>query len=339
MPRRITLTDVAALAGVSPTAVSLVLNDRPGSRLSDSARDRIKAAAAELGYRPNPAARSLRMGKTSTIGFISFDVTITRYASAIIRGALDEAERLDHTVLIAEAGNKPERALRAIDAMLDRRVEGLVLAQEEAREIDVPREIPPEVPVVMVNATSSEGHASVLPDERVAGEQVTRLLIDAGHTRIGLIGVRDELRNVRRSATVGQRYAGIDAALASADLAPVAVTGGVSWEPETGYEAVRRLWLDGVDLTGLVCLNDRLAFGAIEAARELGLRIPDDLSIVSFDDDVVATYVRPALTTAQIPYETMGRIAVDMVLGDEEPSHQLVPMPLKLRHSVAPPRD
>ncbi len=338
MAKRITLNDVAALAGVSPTAVSLVLNNRPGTRLSDTARDRIKAAAAELGYRPNPAARSLRMGKSHTIGLISFDVTITRYASAILRGALDEAERLDHTVLIAEAGDTPARAVRAIDAMLDRRVEGIVMAQEAARQIDVSQRVPPELPVVMVNATSSDGHASVLPDERIAGEQVTQVLIDAGHTKIALLGVREELRDLRRSATVGLRYDGIATALRAASVEPVAVSTGRSWEPEVGYEAMLSLLREGPSFTGLVCLNDRLAFGAYEAARELGIGIPQDVSIVSFDDDVLASYVRPQLTTAEIPYETMGRIAVDMVLGDAEPTHRLVPMPLRLRDSVALPR-
>ena len=93
MPKRVTLADVAEQAGVSPTAVSLVLNNRPGSRLSPDTADRIRQVADELGYRPNRAAQSLRLGKTRTIGLLSDDVTVTRYASAMIRGALDVAGR------------------------------------------------------------------------------------------------------------------------------------------------------------------------------------------------------------------------------------------------------
>ena len=338
MSKRVTLSDVAARAGVSPTAVSLVLNDRPGSRLSDDARQRIRTAAAELGYRPDPAARSLRIGKTRTIGFVSFDVSITRYASAIIRGALDQADRLEHTVLMAEAGDHRDRMVRAIDAMLDRRVDGIVMAEMGAKEIDVPRHLPRDLPVVMVNATSSDGHPSVLPDEKVAGRQVTQLLLDAGHRRIALIGVADDLRDLRRSATVGQRYDGIFEALSEAGVDPSPVVSETIWEPEVGYRSLLRMLEDGASFTGVVCLNDRLAFGVYEAARQRGLRIPEDLSVVSFDDDVIATYVRPRLTTAEIPYERMGRLAVDMLLGEAEPSHQLVPMPLRLRESVAPPR-
>lgn len=334
--KRVTLADVAALAGVSSTAASLVLNDRPGSRLSDDARLRIQAAAAELGYRPDPAARSLRLGKTRTIGFVSYDVTITRYAMEMVRGALDEAERLEHTVLIAETGNSPDRATKALDAMLDRRVDAVVIAQMGAKQFDVPRRLPKGLPVVLVNATSSDDHPSVLPDELVAGEQVATVLLQAGHARIALLGIDDSLRAPRASATIGSRYDGIYAALSGAGIEPVAIANGARWEPTEGYAMMHQL-LDGPLFTGVVCLNDRLAFGAYEACRERGVRIPEDLSVVSFDDDVVATYVRPRLTTAEIPYERMGRVAVKMALGELEPAHQLVPMPVKLRDSVVPP--
>ena len=114
MPNRVTLADVAERAGVSKTAVSLILNDRPGSRLSQELATRVRAAAAELNYRPNPAARSLRLGKTEIVGFVSDEVSITRYASAMIRGALDVAQQHDHTVLIAETGSDPERRDQAV---------------------------------------------------------------------------------------------------------------------------------------------------------------------------------------------------------------------------------
>lgn len=158
--RRVTLADVAALAGTSTTAVSLVLNDRPGTRLSAQTSARIKEAAAELGYRPNQAARSLRLGRTQTIGFISDDVTITRYASAMIRGVLDAAEASQHTVLIAETGSTNQRSRNALASMIDRRVDGLIIAVMQAREIDVP-ELPGDLPVVLLNAASTDAHPCV----------------------------------------------------------------------------------------------------------------------------------------------------------------------------------
>ena len=138
MAKRATLADVAQLAGLSTTTVSMVLNDRPNTRLSAEAADRVRAAAAKLNYRPNPAARGLRLGKTRTVGFISDEVTITRYASAMIRGLLEVAEERDHTVLITESGRHLDRISSALDLMLDRQADGIVFGLMGAKQIEVP---------------------------------------------------------------------------------------------------------------------------------------------------------------------------------------------------------
>lgn len=334
MPKRVTLADVAERAGVSKTAVSLILNNRPGTRLSADAAQRVRAAARELSYRPNPAARSLRMGKTRTVGFISNDVAITRYASAMIRGALDVADFYDHTVLIAEIGSSGERMSAALEAMVDRQADAIIFGSMAAHLIDVPA-VPSDVPVVLLNAASTKSHATVLPAEHQAGYEVTQHLIDHGHRRIGLIGNSRRLRTRRRlSATIGQRFAGIHQALADAGLELTATIDEDAWEPDRGYQATQRL-LDGEPITALITLNDRLAFGAYQAAGEQGLRIPDDISIASFDDDVIAGYLRPGLTTARIPFEQMGRQAMEIVLGvPGGRQHRLVSMPLQIRSSV-----
>lgn len=329
------LADVAKRAGMSPTAVSLVLNDRPGARLSDEAAERIRAAARELGYRPNQAARSLRMGKTATVGFISDDVTVTRYASAMIRGALDVAEELDHTVLMAETGSRPQSRDRAVAAMLDRRPDALIFALMGAKLIDLP-EVPSDLPVVMLNGMSPDGRSSVLPAEFDAGHAVTNLLLAQGHRDIVIMGDAPELRsNPRKSVTVGDRYAGIDSALADAGVTPLMRLPGEQWLPGLGYDLMDE-WLDaGIPFSALICLNDNLAFGAYQALKERGLRVPRDVSVVSFDDDVVASYLRPGLTTAAIPYEEMGRQAMAMALSPTPVTeHRLVPMPLRIRESI-----
>src|SRR3712207_305820 len=192
MTTRVTLAQVAERAGVSKTAVSLVLNDRPGSRLSKELADRVREAAAELNYRPNRAARSLRLGKTEIVGFISDDVTITRYASAMIRGALDVAQQHNHTVLIAETGSEPRRREEAVHAMLDRRPDGLIFGLMGAKRIDVPRATS-GLPVVILNGSSSSAsHPSVKPAEYAAGSQIADLVIQAGHRRIAIVGYRSE---------------------------------------------------------------------------------------------------------------------------------------------------
>lgn len=335
MPNRVTLADVAHRAGVSKTAVSLILNDRPGSRLSQELAIRVRAAAAELNYRPNPAARSLRLGKTQIVGFVSDEVSITRYASAMIRGALDVAQHHDHTVLIAETGSDPERREQAVQAILDRRPDGLIFGLMGAKEIDVPDTN--GSPVVMLNGISSANHRSVIPAEYEAGTQIAQLLVQAGHRRIGIIGYPPPvLFNPRVSATISDRLAGIHAVLARAKISVAAKVEHHIWEPHHGYQAAQQILDSQSDMTGLICMNDRLAFGAYQAVQERSLKVPDDISIVSFDDDEIASYLRPQLTTARIPYEQMGRDAMTMLLNPEQCSvHQrMVPMPVQQRASL-----
>lgn len=333
--KRTTLADVAALAQVSPTAVSLVLNERP-TRLSSDAVGRIRAAAKQLDYRPNPAARSLRVGKTQTVGFLSDDVTVTRYASAMIRGLLDVAEQHQHTVLIAETGSNPRRVKEALRAMLDRQPDAVVFGLMGAKEIDVPK-LPADLPVVLINSTSPMDFPSVLPSEFEAGQTVARVLLEAGHRDIALIGYAPEdAADPRNSVTVQARYDGIFKALGEYGVTPSWTYDSFRWEPQVGYQAMQQLLATGRRPTGLITLNDRLAFGAYQAMAEHGLKVPDDISVASFDDDVIASYLRPGLTTAAIPYEEMGRRAMSMLLTDAEPEHLLIHMPLRVRDSVRP---
>lgn len=332
MAKRATLADVAQLSGLSTTTVSMVLNDRPNTRLSPEAAERVRAAAAKLNYRPNPAARGLRLGKTRTVGFISDEVTITRYASAMIRGLLEEAEERDHTVLISESGRRADRIARAMDLMLDRQADGIVLGLMGAKQIEVPT-ASIEVPVVLVNGRSASGLPSVLPDEFQAGYDAARWLIDRGHRRIGFIGRSEALLDPLLSVTIGERYAGLDAALAEAGLEFAHQVDGRFWEPDFGFRGAQEI-LDAVEVTAIVAANDRVAFGIYQAAQERGLRIPQDISVVSFDDEYLATYLHPALTTMQIPYLEMGRTAMKLVLDGDLPPQTLVPMRLQDRDSV-----
>ncbi|MDN4614093.1 LacI family DNA-binding transcriptional regulator [Leifsonia sp. F6_8S_P_1B] len=335
MAKRVTIADVAAEAGLSKTAVSMILNDRPGTGLSAETAKRVRAIAHRLNYRPDPSARALRMGTTPTIGFVSDDVTLTRYASAMIRGILDVAEENDHTVLLAETGQHPERLAGSLDAMLDRRVSALVFGSMAARRVELP-ELPSDVPVVMVNATTTADYPAVLPDERTAGAAIAQLLIDAGHTRIALIGRRyDEDLPPEVSVTISDRFAGLDAVMAEHGLSWAWEEAFETWSPENGYEATRRALASGADFTALVCLTDNVSFGAYQALQEQGVRIPEQVSIASFDDDEISTYLRPQLTTARLPYEEMGRTAMALALaGTTTGGRHLVPMPIVERASV-----
>ena len=340
MPKRVTLADVAAKAGMSKTAVSLVLNDRPGSRLSTDAVERIQAAARELNYRPNPAARSLRLGTTRTVGFISDEVTVTRFASAMIRGLLDVADEHDHGVLIAETGDHPKQLEKALEFMIDRQVDGIVFGSLTARQLELP-ELPKDIRAVTANATSATAHSAVLPAEEEAGYRMAKLLLDAGHRdAIGIVGYAPKaIQSPRISVTIGSRFAGIYRALDEAGVTPVATAEFEIWEPWNGYDATKSILESGAHVTALICLNDRVAFGAHQALAETGATVPDDVSIASFDDDELASYMRPSLTTARLPYEQIGRRAMTQVMDpNAAPGSQFIEMPIQLRQSITKPR-
>ncbi|WP_286300650.1 substrate-binding domain-containing protein [Microbacterium suwonense] len=311
--------------------MSLVLNDRP-SRLSEEAAGRIRTAADQLGYRPDPAAQSLRFGKTRSIGFISDQVTITRFASAMVRGTLRAAKELDHTVLIAETGDDLMQLTESFREMVDRRVDGIVVGLMAARMVDVPT-APHGVPVVIVNGRTPDDLPSVLPDEYEAGHAMASVLLDAGHRRIGLIGDLPAAANPRRSVTITRRFEGLDETLSSAGVTPVRVDVD-DWNPEVGYREAMRMLPAHPELTAVIAATDGMAFGIMQALAELGLRVPDDISIVSFDDEDLAAMVRPGLTTARLPYEEMAHQGVLMLLGERELSHELLPMPVVTRGSV-----
>lgn len=337
--KRATLTDVARLAGLSPTSASMILNGRPDTRLSQAAHDRVHAAAQALGYRPNVAARGLRTDKTLTIGFISDVVATTRFANGLIKGALAAAQDAGHVMLVLETGGDPAREADAIAAVLDRQVDGIIFATMRARELYVP-EVPVGTAVVMLNATNATHLSSVLPDELQGGALAVAQLLERGHRNgIALLGQNDDVeKDVFRSATIARRVAGIRTTMAQHHVDFVAEESIWLWEPEQGYQAVCNLLARGVEMTALLCMNDRIAFGAYQALAEAGLSVPGDVSVVSFDNDELAAYLRPGLTTVALPHEAMGRRAVELLLSGAPAGEELISMPVVGRASIGVPR-
>jgi len=335
-PKRATLADVARLAGLSRTAASMILTGRPDTRLSAEAHAKVMAAADQLGYRPNVAARSLRTDRTQSIAFISDVVATTRFATGLIRGALQAAEERNHVMLVLETGGEPARESEAINAALDRQVDGIIFAAMRAREIFVP-DVRLTAPVVMLNSTSARFPTSVLPDEDQGGRDAVRLLVEAGRREaIALLGQSDAAEaGLFRSETVARRVRGIRAEMKRRHLGFVAEESCWNWEPEEGYRLARKMLKRDSVIKALLCMNDRLAFGAYQALTDHGLRAGADVSVVSFDNDEVAAYLRPGLTTVSLPHEEMGRAAVRLLLAPEtEPGEHLVPMPLIERSSI-----
>jgi LacI family transcriptional regulator len=194
-------------------------------------------------------------------------------------------------------------------------------------------------PTVLLNAASTDGLPYVLPDDEQAGQVVASALIEAGHRdRIALIG-RNRLkeRDPEVSLAAQARLLGIEHALKVAGTELCAEVSCHDWLPEHGYAAMRSLLRKPTRPTAVICMNDRLAFGAYQALSEAGLHIPRDVSVVSFDDDVIATWLRPGLSTAALPHEQMGRRAVELLLEGADADRCVVPMPMRRRGSVDAP--
>ncbi|NUP73185.1 MAG: LacI family DNA-binding transcriptional regulator [Sinomonas sp.] len=307
------MNDVAARAGVSQATVSLVLNHAEGGRFTKETKAKVEQAVRELGYRPNAHARVLREGVAGMIGFIGHSVATAPMAGMIIAGAQERAWEAGMLVLTVETSGDRDIERASIEAMLSYSVAGVVYAGMYNRNLEVPGILRGSKAVVLNSMDASGVFPSVAPDEERGGYTATKVLLDAGHRRIGLINI--ETLKSGLPAAVG-RYRGYIRALAEAGIEPDSgiVRFGHGSEEHGYVHATELLSLENRP-TAIFCVNDRTAWGAYQAAGELGLRIPEDLSIVGFDNqDILAPNLRPGLTTLDLPFKAMGRRAVEILL-------------------------
>ncbi len=338
--------DVAAAAGVSQATVSLVLNDASGTRFSEETRHRVQDAARQLGYRTNAHAKVLREGVAGMIGFVGDFVATAPFAGKIIEGAQARAWEAGLLLLTVNTGGDKALEKSSLETMLSYKVAGVVYAGMYHRVLEVPEALG-EVPAVVLNSRDRSGRLpSIAPDEELGGYTATRRLLDAGHRRIAMIniGIPDD---VGLPAAAGRR-AGFLRALAEAAIAPdPRLLCNGEGEVPGGYANTLELMALEEPPTGIFCANDRTAWGAYQALDSLGLRVPEDVSVVGFDNqETLAPNLRPGLTTLELPFVEMGRRAVELVLagaafgagGGSGPGRtELLKCPLIERQSVAPP--
>jgi LacI family transcriptional regulator len=333
-PRRVTLREVAQRAGVSPTTASFVLAGREDMRISEDARLRVRRAAAELDYRPNLTARSLRTKVTRTIALVSDTIATRQYGGAMVYGSLTAALEEEHLLFVTETQGDPDVERRMVEDLLGRQVDGFVYASMFTRQVTLPPAFTGH-PVVLLNCTTGDDTLpTVLPDERAAGLAAVRVLLEGGH-RDGIVVLGETPPGVYAAR---ERLAGIEDGLAEAGAEVDSVL-ECSWWPEAAYDAVSHTLRHGTLPRALICLNDRIAFGAYQALQEAAVGIPDDVSVVSFDDSDLSRWLRPALTSVALPHYELGRRAVRLLLAPEPVEGvERVPMPLRERASVGPPR-
>ena len=306
--KRATIRDVGRVARVSHQTVSRVIN---GERcITPETRAKVERAIAAMGFRPSHIARSLVSRSTRTIGLVMGDVA-SPFFPDVVRGAEDVLAEAGYCLILSNSSRDPERELRNVRHLLERSTDGLILGAPQAAPEEL-RDLAERaaVPMVFLNRDVQGAHvASVWIDWRAATAEVVAYLADLGHRRVGLVvPARDEIPYANR----GDWYRG---ALGRANLGPEpALIFHERITIEGGHAAGRRL-LDRTDRpTVAICHNDVMAIGVLQACRERGVRVPDDLSVVGWDDVPYASLVTPSLTTVRVPRHALGQTAARRLL-------------------------
>jgi LacI family transcriptional regulator len=332
-PRRLaSIKDVAAEAGVSPTTVSHVLSGkRP---VNDETATRVRAVVARLGYVPASLARSLQAGSTSVIGLLVPDISNTFFAE-LARGVEHAAHDLGYGVILCNTEFDPDREDRYLDLIRSRFIDGMVYAAGSPPSKKRLETLLGRFPIALADeeVEGLEEAPIATADHRSGGRLVGQHLRDLGHRRaLALTGPKDLKSSIERAQGFKEAFGG-------------SVTEVVGdFKESSGYAAVQSSVVDGrLPYTAIFAANDLMAFGAIAALAEAGLRVPTDISVAGFDDIRAAALTAPALTTVYQPAYDVGRTATAQLLqyvarGELPPaSRHILPVELKVRASTAPP--
>ncbi len=335
----ITLKQLSLLAGAHPSTVARVLHADPRQRVSAELRERILALAHEHDYRPNSVARSLRTKRPAVFGALIPDIANPFFAR-VLRGMEDAATERGYNIILANTDDLPAREAHGLAMLRDRQVDGLLLATARLHDSAIAQLISERMPFVLVNRHTEPITANtVVPDDYAGGVAAVEHLIELGHRRIAHIAGSDDASTgyLRRKAYLDtlRRYA----LGQPADARALLVEG--SFRENGGYSAMRTLLELAEPPTAVFAVNDLAALGAIHAINEAGLRIPQDISVVGFNDLFHASHMTPSLTTMQVPHRAMGARAaerlLDMVVDGVAPEHPLLlPVTLIARQSTGP---
>ncbi|TCJ15621.1 LacI family transcriptional regulator [Rubrobacter taiwanensis] len=328
------IRDVAQRAGVSISTVSRVLNDT-GYPVKPETRQRVLEAVEELGFRPNDLARGLHLKRTRTVGLVIPDITNPYYPELAL-GVEATASGEGYSVIFCNTNRRAEKLEHYVDVLLQKRADGIIIAGGGTDFSPVSQVLSDFDIEAAVIGRHNLPFPSVQIDNVGAAYEATSHLVELGHERIAFISgplsltsVQDRLNGYREAL----RRRGIerdDRLVREGDF-----------QPESGYSAARSLLQGSVRPTAIFAANDRMAIGAMAAAFDLGMEVPEEVSIVGFDDITMASYVRPALTTVSLPGYEMGASAMRLILklisGKECPRVTWLPAELVVRDSSGPP--
>jgi len=329
-----TIVDVAGRARVSPATVSRVLTGSSHAVHAETRR-RVLAATRALGYLPNMAARSLLTRQTSAIGILVPDVSNPYYA-VILRGIEDTASRTGHAIILCNTDRRHDKQQTYLRTLLERRVDGLIVAGGTFRREDL-APFSWRLPPIVVIGRHNVPLPSVRVDNVEAAAAATRHLIALGHRRIAC------LAGPRNSLTAADRLRGYRKAIREAGLAPRAdYVAEAEFTLDGGRVGAGRLFELDLPPTAVVASSDQMAIGIIRALHEMGRAVPQDISIVGFDDSPLAAHAVPALTSVAIPMYEMGCRATVLLLcllRGEPGAGIVLPVELRVRETTAPPRN
>jgi LacI family transcriptional regulator len=319
--RRVTIHDVAENAGVSYQTVSRVLNDRPD--VAESTRLRVLQAIHQLGYRPSAVARSLATQRTHLLGLVTIDYEDPFYAG-VASGVQNAVQKYGWMLVITSNARNRTLEQEYVRRLRERQVEGMVVIRDSFLKQDGVVYEPLEdvdIPLVVVCQSYLSGDFPCLDIDNIDGAcQATRHLLDAGHRQIAMITAPSNYQ------VTHDRTSGFIQALneCSVQLNPDLIVEG-DWLIEDGYRACQVLLSRNLPFTAIFCQNDYMAIGAMHALREAGKRVPDDISLVGYDDLLISAHLDPPLTSVWQPKLELGAMAVNLVMERIEHKQSVQP--------------
>jgi DNA-binding LacI/PurR family transcriptional regulator len=319
----VTSVDVARRCGVSQSTVSLVFSGKAAGRISARTEAAVREAAAELGYRPNAAARALKTGAARTVALVVPDVT-NPFFGGLLRGAQLAARNAGYAVALIDTNNDRDWGSASAEALGAGPADGLLLF-----EVDPPPHAAGSEPIVVIES-EDRGHPSVRLDAEAGAEAAIRHLLELGHRRIGHIASVHDAPTFRLRARALERL-----------LDPPVPTARTDFTVDSGFAAALQLLEGNPELTAVFCDDDVVAAGTYLAARRLGLRIPDDLSVVGFDGLDIGRVLDPPVTTVVADAAGLGRAAFELLaaqLDGKRPTSRVMPVALEVRGSTTRPR-